>query len=315
MDRLPKRVGGHCDPAAVTPEEIDDFVVCGQVAGVRSLLEGEGEAPVQGGVLGKGGMGGVIEDDDDDDKDEDDDDDDDEGFGNDELDGFKEAVPQRGGARLIARDRNGRGSGGWSRGAGGVAPAVATSVATSRRHTGSSSKSTTARASSLPGGAVAPMRRLSRGISEMGVRESTGSKRPVAVVSFRNLFERLGVRDGRMSSPADLTASISPPQTPPPLDEGVRAEITPRSVSGPLFQQQQQRRDTLDGIIGSPERMRPFYSPGPRGLRWEGGTGGKSSGEGVVVGGGAGEEEITEDFDSRVVDQALELSMSRKVWN
>lgn len=94
------------------------------------------------------------------------------------------------------------------------------------------------------------------------------------------------------------------------------------SASGPLLQQhphqQRRQREASSERIGTSEHARPLTPPGLGAGRWRVASDSTARASGVTGGGrggsvGVSEKTVTEDFDSRVVDRALELSMRRKV--
>lgn len=263
MERLPSSAGGHCEPDAVTPEQMQDFVVCGRVA---DTSDGEGVAD-DGGDMAQTRY-----------KDEDDRRVD---AGQSEQE-YEDSEDGRAAGRASGDDAGRR------RG-------------TEHRRNGNDADERHRRR----GGPFKGLFERRHGRSRKGVAE----ERPVG---------------RRVSSPPGAGSPLMGPAV--SLHGSARGEIH-RVLSGggggngaaddQALLHLSERRYT--DPRSSPGRNRPFASPGPRGVRRA------SSGvdSGSAAGGEGGGHSVanddgsvgypTEDFDSRLVDQALELSMSRKV--
>lgn len=292
-----------------------DFVVCGRVADVSSDSEGAGEGSVIDGTgAGGDGVDDYEDDGSNDDEDEGSDNDEGEGFDDDEDEGFDDEEDDNDDDDDFTDDetqgrfaqQRGRVSFDALRGGNGLRAAGASAAAGNRRMSYNTREDiNNARTYHSRSGA---RRRANRGpdVAHVG--------RPSATMSFRNLFERMGARDrdGAASTAEALAEAVSPPQSPlegtggaaaaAPATAAAREPSVTRAPSS-------QRRSSGSGTrMDPPESMRTF-PPDPRGLRREGLDRGGRAGAA-----GAGMHEIeTEDFDCRVVDQALELAMSRKV--
>lgn len=254
MARLPKSVGGRCEPDRVTADELVDFVLCGRVADVP-LGEDRGGPP----ALDDG----------------DDDIDHEHSHEEEEEEGEEVALGSVGRGNLVGRPRAGEGvlvdrTGGYGNGDGD---------------------------------------------GSMTRTDSGRTRRRGKPITFRNLFERLQARDGEENArQPEAQALLSPP---PPASSPVmsphlsrHSRETVSNGGGVVVAGWGQHRGRRASSFGN----RPYASPGPRGVRRAtSGAPGRIDGGVGLSPNGVGNGDQAEDFDSRLVDRALELSMSRKV--
>lgn len=289
MERLPTRAGGGCDPKMATPDQMYDLVVCGRVAELPGSSGEHSKGEEESGEgLGGGPSGGRVV----------------------PLDQPEEKKVDVGKKRPDERERSdGTGVGLSSSGSGGGGGGGAGGR---RRHRG--------RGNDGDGGGGGAA--VNGGIS--------GSGKPH--VTFRSLLERLQAKD----DPRDVTAAAAvaadsqrmpPPLLQPPLSHASSFHMD-SWVSPPLSRNGSNASMSSD-VGGGGRRQdprlspgRPFASPGPRGVRRgnfaPGAVGGRVGGEGDGGGagpivGGSADDDHAEDFDSRLVGEALKMSMKRKV--
>lgn len=330
LDRLPRSVGGRCDPSNVTEDQVLDFVVCGQVAALPAASSfeekdgGDERYNDDDSFDGGGGDVGVY----------------DRGFAMSEggrgYDIREAGVDSPGGGVVVSanssssssRSRGEKGSSdqrGRINSSGGVGGFVGGGGHNNihsifHRHTHNHNRS-------FYGSGLLP-EHASKSDNAEGEKERGGGggrkKRDGGGGQhwnpLWNMFEKR--QPPHNGSRGGLRQLSSPPFS-MHGGEGRESGCAPIRNDGisdaeQIRRQQQQSRRHRQTAAGEPLN-RPYASPGPRGVRRSttagvsrrrGAQGGNSGGPSPVREGG---DEHIKDFDGRFMEQALELSMNRQV--